>query len=628
MFDIVTKANAINIKSLTWVCDASGSNTIYIYRRKTFGSYSSVASTSSAWETIVSGTMTCQASTSNTNVGGLINTIYIPAYTTLGIYIKIGNKIQYNRDNVADIIGDDIDIKVGIGVDGTFGSATANREFIGYVHYEIIDCYLNQLISGPGTYTLNGMTSEEGHQESSPIGGITQGSALYLCFNIDASFSCFNPSISAKAFNTDYNGVGDNWEYFRMSVVDGTDNGIDYNICLIDDESTNVCTGYISCPSQTLGSGASITQSNGNIVIRAFTGNGVDASCTAPELGQTINVDVSITCEITPTAVTQTPTKPTSLPTQITKTPTLQPSTQTSAPSRPPTTTTPTKIPSITPSKTPTTIPTLIPTQTPSSTPSTIPSTTPSNIPTSKPTDNPIITNHPTSNPTSYPSITPTQSTITPSQQTSIPSKLTLYPSKITHIPTKTSTNPTINTLNPSTSPTKKTIKQSFIPFISKDQEIFLLIIMGITLICCLCLCFVIIYYSKKSKKQARELKEARIAAEMTQIPSVSRPDLTATTSDEINGSRRIMNGSITTMTKSSQISMGSQKYFIDTNNVDVGEGASTVVDVLDTRGADGNVTRGGDDEDESELESLPDINDSDDELYKDTGVDRETTRG
>ena len=410
MFDIVTKSNPVRIKSFDIRCVNPGNNVpIKIYARTAYVQHS-VSTIQSDWMTILDTTFNCPSTLAIINVGRLTNDVYIPALTTYGFYIDVAVPTALSYYAIlSDISGNDIDIKpgYGIGMNDFAGDTYQNRTFSGRIYYEIVYCYLSQIISQDGTYTLTSMTTEnpniEGNNGCTFIYGITN----YLCITIGSSYACQNPRITASLVDNDYNSIG---ESFSMSIVDGLTNA--YNLMWKYDSGTQGdCNNKVS-PSNPIeiNEGSSLTSSNGQIVIALKNDYQVNNECYSngfsPEQSQSMNVDVTIYCVPPTNAPTPAPSdSPTTAPT-------------------PAPTNSPTPTPTHSPTPSPTPAPTDSPTPAPTNLPSTTPTVMPSIYPSITPTQNPTL--FPTNLPSTSPTISPTGSpTVTPIAQipTTIPSK-------------------------------------------------------------------------------------------------------------------------------------------------------------------------------------------------------------
>jgi len=202
----------------------------------------------------------------------------------------------------------------------------------------------------------------------------------------------------------------------------------------------------------------------------------------------------------------------------ITPSPTDEPTINPSiSPTKSPSTTpsvSPSLIPSITPTQS-TEIPTNFPTKTPSLSPSLLPSQTPTKYPTTAPTNNPSTS--PTKSPSTLPTIRTDVPSATPTEfPTVAPStEPTLAPTKI---PTVGPTN--IPSDMPSPTPTLAPIKESddesgFIVLVN-NKPLFLLTLIGGTVLVLMCLCFILILL--RQNKKIVDLKSLH----QSQIKSIS----------------------------------------------------------------------------------------------------------
>jgi len=209
----------------------------------------------------------------------------------------------------------------------------------------------------------------------------------------------------------------------------------------------------------------------------------------------------------------------------ITPSPTDEPTINPSiSPTKSPSTTpsvSPSLIPSITPTQS-TEIPTNFPTKTPSLSPSLLPSQTPTKYPTTAPTNNPSTS--PTKSPSTLPTIRTDVPSATPTEfPTVAPStEPTLAPTKI---PTVGPTN--IPSDMPSPTPTLAPIKESddesgFIVLVN-NKPLFLLTLIGGTVLVLMCLCTVILYlythryyYSKGNTVNSIEMQDSNINSQIS----------------------------------------------------------------------------------------------------------------
>ena len=211
-----------------------------------------------------------------------------------------------------------------------------------------------------------------------------------------------------------------------------------------------------------------------------------------------------------------------------------------------PITPSPTDEPTINPSVFPTTNPSISPTKSPSTTPSLSPSLLPSitptksteiptNVPTTTPSLNPSLiptqtpTKYPTTAPTNNPSASPTKSPSTlPTISTDIPTATpTVFPTVTpatgpSLAPTKTpSLLPTTPTEIPSTTPTKEldSDSESGIMVSTNNRGLFLLAIIGGTVLLCLCTVILYLYthhyyYAKGKTVNSIEMQDSNISSQ------------------------------------------------------------------------------------------------------------------
>ena len=521
MFDIETESNPVRIKSFDIQCGTAGNIPITIYARNTYVPHDT-ATNQANWMTILDTTVSCATDGGTINVGRLTNDVYIPAFTTYGFYIYVSsaNDLRY-YERTTDINGNDINIKSGNGINGNEfgGNSFQNRIFSGRIYYEIVNCYLSQIISQDGTYTLTSMTTENPNTEGNNGFTFIYGITNYLCITIGSSYTCQNPRITASLVDNDYNGSE---ESFEMSIVDGLTNA--YNLMWKYDSGTQGnCNNKVSPSNPIAINGASsLTSANGEIVIALKNSYNVDNLCFSPgflpEQSQSMNVDVTISCfpptKTPTTSPTNGPTKP---PTPV---PTFAPTpSPTDFPSP-----TPTNSPTPRPTLSPTLAPNVSPTKNPTGSPSTTPTNSPTIIPTTTPTISPtLITQTPTKSPTSTPTLYPTTTpTSTPTQITDISTTIPTTSPSLS--PTFSPTNPT---QIPSPIPTKNPTNYPSYQLKQIDESNIIVIVIGVGLasgfiILLMLIRFIFRYFNKKINKQQKDIHKRQIG--LAQLRSFSNP--------------------------------------------------------------------------------------------------------